>query len=81
MSDETATPLNTKGISIHELGVTFTSLTPTHFMMLLDVPEAERGDAGFGRVEKLMISSAPARAAESTCPGAWSRRMGISAST
>ncbi|MFP1630772.1 class I adenylate-forming enzyme family protein [Zhengella sp. ZM62] len=48
--------------TIGELGVTFTSLTPTHFMMLLDVPEAERGDAGFGRVEKLMISSAPARA-------------------
>lgn len=42
-------------------GATFTSLTPTHFTMMLDAPEADRrGD--FGRVEKLMISSAPARA-------------------
>ena len=30
--------------------------------MMLDVPAAERGTAGFERVEKLMISSAPARA-------------------
>lgn len=47
--------------TIGTMGVSFTSLTPTHFMMLLDVPEAERGAAGFDRVEKLMISSAPAR--------------------
>ncbi|PPD15691.1 MAG: long-chain fatty acid--CoA ligase [Methylobacterium sp.] len=47
--------------SIGKLGISFTSLTPTHYMMLLDVPEAERGDAGFERVSKLMISSAPAR--------------------
>ena len=48
--------------TIGGLGVTFSSLVPTHFAMMLDVPEAERGDAGFERVEKLMISSAPARA-------------------
>ena len=48
--------------AIGELGVTFSSLVPTHFTMMLDVPEAERGEAGFERVEKLMISSAPARA-------------------
>ncbi len=42
-------------------GISFTSLTPTHYMMLLDVPVTERGDAGFERVSKLMISSAPAR--------------------
>lgn len=42
-------------------GVTFSSLTPTHYMMMLDVPEAARGDAGFERVAKLMVSSAPAR--------------------
>ncbi|MBD1547762.1 class I adenylate-forming enzyme family protein [Roseibium aggregatum] len=48
--------------TIGEKGVTFSSLTPTHFMMLLDVPEVDRGAAGFDRVEKLMISSAPARA-------------------
>ncbi|MDU8943028.1 class I adenylate-forming enzyme family protein [Ovoidimarina sediminis] len=47
--------------TIGELGVTFSSLTPTHFTMMLDVPEAERGDAGFAQVAKLMISSAPAR--------------------
>ncbi len=48
--------------TIGRLGVTFSSLVPTHFAMMLDVPEAERGEAGFERVEKLMISSAPARA-------------------
>jgi fatty-acyl-CoA synthase len=44
-----------------EMGVSFTSLVPTHYIMMLDVPPAERGQAGFGRVEKLMVSSAPAR--------------------
>ncbi len=43
-------------------GTTFTSLVPTHYSMMLDVPPAERGKANFERVEKLMISSAPARA-------------------
>jgi fatty-acyl-CoA synthase len=47
--------------TIGEMGVTFSSLTPTHFSMMLDVPEADRGDAGFEQVAKLMISSAPAR--------------------
>ena len=47
--------------TIGDLGITFSSLTPTHFTMMLDVPEAERGDAGFARVAKLMVSSAPAR--------------------
>ena len=46
--------------TIGELGVTFSSLVPTHFSMMLDVPEHERGEAGFERVEKLMVSSAPA---------------------
>jgi fatty-acyl-CoA synthase len=45
-----------------ETGTTFTSLVPTHYTMMLDVPPAERGKANFDRVEKLMISSAPARA-------------------
>lgn len=45
-----------------EYGITFTSLVPTHYTMMLDVPTAERGTASFDRVEKLMISSAPARA-------------------
>ncbi|MHB2167645.1 class I adenylate-forming enzyme family protein [Alsobacter sp. R-9] len=47
--------------TIGSMGVTFTSLTPTHYIMMLEVPAAERGTAGFERVEKLMISSAPAR--------------------
>lgn len=48
--------------TIGETGVTFSSLVPTHFTMMLDVPSATRGEAGFEKVEKLMISSAPARA-------------------
>jgi fatty-acyl-CoA synthase len=43
-----------------ETGATFTSLVPTHYTMLLEVPGKERGGAAFDRVEKLMISSAPA---------------------
>jgi acyl-CoA synthetase (AMP-forming)/AMP-acid ligase II len=42
-------------------GATFTSLVPTHYSMMLEVPAVARGDAGFERVEKLMVSSAPAR--------------------
>lgn len=41
-------------------GATFTSLVPTHYSLMLDVPAAERGDGDFRRVEKLMVSSAPA---------------------
>ena len=41
---------------------TFTSLVPTHYIMMLDLPfEATRARLGLGGVEKLMISSAPAR--------------------
>jgi fatty-acyl-CoA synthase len=47
--------------TIGAMGVTFSSLTPTHYLMMLDVPETERGDAGFENVSKLMVSSAPAR--------------------
>lgn len=47
--------------TIGAMGVTFTSLTPTHYIMMLEVPAQERGEAGFEKVEKLMISSAPAR--------------------
>jgi len=45
-----------------ETGATFTSLVPTHYTLLLDVPAAQRATGAFYRVEKLMISSAPARA-------------------
>jgi len=41
-----------------QTGATFTSLVPTHYEMML---EARRPDDDFGRVEKLMVSSAPAR--------------------
>ncbi|WP_428640879.1 class I adenylate-forming enzyme family protein [Roseibium sp.] len=47
--------------TIGGLGITFTSLVPTHYAMMLDVPPHERGDANFESVQKLMISSAPAR--------------------
>lgn len=47
--------------TIGEMGVTFSSLVPTHYTMMLDVPQTERGEAGFERVAKLMVSSAPAR--------------------
>jgi acyl-CoA synthetase (AMP-forming)/AMP-acid ligase II len=45
-----------------EMGTTFTSLVPTHYTMLLDVPQRARTGLAFDRVEKLMISSAPVRA-------------------
>lgn len=41
-----------------ETGASFTSLVPTQYEMLL---EARRPAGDFGRVEKLMVSSAPAR--------------------
>ena len=42
-------------------GSTFTSLVPTHYIMLLDLPASLRAGENFGRITKLMISSAPAR--------------------
>ncbi|WP_211308547.1 class I adenylate-forming enzyme family protein [Litoreibacter ponti] len=45
--------------TIGEIGVTFSSMVPTHYMMMLDAPN--RHASGFKRVEKLMVSSAPAR--------------------
>jgi fatty-acyl-CoA synthase len=41
--------------------VTFTSLVPTHYIMMLGLPEAVRAKYDVGAVEKLLISSAPAR--------------------
>ena len=43
-------------------GATFTSLVPTHYIMMLGLPEAVRARPDLGRVAKLMVSSAPARA-------------------
>lgn len=42
-------------------GVTFTSLVPTQYLMMLDVPAASRAGFDMRRVSKLAISSAPAR--------------------
>jgi acyl-CoA synthetase (AMP-forming)/AMP-acid ligase II len=41
--------------------VTFTSLVPTHYIMMLGLPEAVKKKHDVGAVEKLLISSAPAR--------------------
>jgi fatty-acyl-CoA synthase len=41
--------------------VTFTSLVPTHYIMMLALPEATKTRYDVSRVDKLMISSAPAR--------------------
>ena len=44
-----------------EGGSTFTSLVPTHYIMMLGLPPKVREDNNLSRVRKLMISSAPAR--------------------
>ena len=44
--------------SLAQTGATFTSLVPTHYELMLESP---RPTDDFGRVEKLMVSSAPAR--------------------
>ena len=44
-----------------ESGASFTSLVPTHYITMLDLPEAVRARLDLSRVTKLMISSAPAR--------------------
>jgi fatty-acyl-CoA synthase len=41
--------------------VTFTSLVPTHYIMLLALPEATRARYDVASVQRLLISSAPAR--------------------
>lgn len=41
--------------------VTFTSLVPTHYIMMLGLPEAVKAKYDVSAVGKLMISSAPAR--------------------
>jgi fatty-acyl-CoA synthase len=41
--------------------VTFTSLVPTHYIMMLDLPDATKQALDLSRVDKLLISSAPAR--------------------
>ena len=47
--------------TLAEGGATFTSLVPTHYSMMLDLPAAARERYNVDAVTKLMISSAPAR--------------------
>lgn len=44
-----------------QTGISFTSLVPTHYTMLLESQRQHASDFDYTRVEKLMISSAPAR--------------------
>lgn len=46
---------------LSEQKITFTSLVPTHYIMMLDLPEAVKRKYNVDRVSKLLISSAPAR--------------------
>ena len=47
--------------TLAEKRASFTSLVPTHYIMMLDLPAATRERLDLNCVEKLMISSAPAR--------------------
>jgi fatty-acyl-CoA synthase len=47
--------------TLAEGGSTFSSLVPTHYIMMLGLSQAVRGKYNFDAVTKLMISSAPAR--------------------
>jgi fatty-acyl-CoA synthase len=47
--------------TLAEVDATFTSLVPTHYTMMLDLPAATRARYDVDSVTKLMISSAPAR--------------------
>jgi acyl-CoA synthetase (AMP-forming)/AMP-acid ligase II len=41
--------------------ITFTSLVPTHYIMMLSLPDAVKGQHDLSAVGKLLVSSAPAR--------------------
>src|SRR5208337_2751626 len=43
--------------TLGESGATFTSLVPTHYIMMLGLPRAKREGRSFERISKLMISS------------------------
>ncbi len=42
-------------------GITFTSLVPTHYVMMLSLPAESKAGLDLSRVGKLLVSSAPAR--------------------
>jgi fatty-acyl-CoA synthase len=47
--------------TLADCGATFTSLVPTHYIMMLALPAEVRNKYNVERVKKLLISSAPAR--------------------
>ena len=47
--------------TLSESGATFTSLVPTHYIMMLGLPAATRDRHSGERMRKLLVSSAPAR--------------------
>jgi acyl-CoA synthetase (AMP-forming)/AMP-acid ligase II len=47
--------------TLAQSGATFTSLVPTHYIMMLALPDAVRSRYNVDRMRKLLVSSAPAR--------------------
>ncbi|HEX2965745.1 MAG TPA: AMP-binding protein, partial [Syntrophorhabdaceae bacterium] len=47
--------------TFHDLRVTFTSLVPTHYIMMLTLPDEIKQKYDLSSIRKLLISSAPAR--------------------
>lgn len=47
--------------TLSERKITFTSLVPTHYIMMLGLPDAVKARYNVDRTDKLLISSAPAR--------------------
>jgi acyl-CoA synthetase (AMP-forming)/AMP-acid ligase II len=47
--------------SLSEIGATFSSLVPTHYIMMLGLPPAVRSLFKTDRITRLLVSSAPAR--------------------
>jgi acyl-CoA synthetase (AMP-forming)/AMP-acid ligase II len=47
--------------TLAEQGAAFTSLVPTHYIMMLGLPDAVKASRDMAKVRKLLISSAPAR--------------------
>jgi len=47
--------------TISEYKITFTSLVPTHYVMILSLPDSVKGKYDVSSIRQLLISSAPAR--------------------
>jgi acyl-CoA synthetase (AMP-forming)/AMP-acid ligase II len=63
--------------ALAENGATFTSLVPTHYMMMLDLPSDVRARYNLDRVSRLLISSAPARRETKLAIMDWFRNAGL----